>query len=163
VAGYDVFVYSRGLDTFGRADTIRAIGATPMVAETVTLEGLAAAAPNIDVIYEAAGASKLAFDAIGVLGVNGIFVFTGVPGRKGPVEVDTDRVMRSLVLRNQVLLGTVNAGRDAYEAAIRDLGEFVRRWPAATRSLVTGQFTMEESVDVLTGKVGGIKSVIRIV
>jgi hypothetical protein len=42
--------------------------------------------------------------------------------------------MRNLVLKNQVVFGTVNAGRETFEAAIRDLGVFMRRWPAAVRS-----------------------------
>ena len=36
-------------------------------------------------------------------------------------QVDGGAIMRSVVLNNQVLLGTVNAGRDAYEAAVADL------------------------------------------
>jgi hypothetical protein len=45
------------------------------------------------------------------LGTNGIFIFTGVPGRKAPVQVDTDLMMRNLVLKNQVVFGTVNAAK----------------------------------------------------
>ena len=70
--------------------------------------------------------------------------------------------MRNLVLKNQVVLGTVNAGRDAFEAAIRDLGEFMSRWPEATRALITGRFAMESCADLLSGKVGGIKSVVKV-
>jgi len=48
-----------------------------------------------------------------VLGVNGVFIFTGVPGVVAPIEIDAERIMRNLVLNNQVICGTVNAGRDA--------------------------------------------------
>jgi glucose 1-dehydrogenase len=94
------------------------------------------------------------------LGANSVFVFTGVPGRKGPVEIDTDLLMRNLVLRNQIVLGTVNAGRDAFEAAVRDLGEFDRRWPAALRSLISGRHAPEEYRELLLGRPTGIKHVI---
>src|SRR5262249_25116751 len=106
------------------------------------------------------GASKVAFDAMRVLGTNAAFVFTGVPGRNAPIEVDTDLMMRNLVLKNQVVLGTVNAGRDAFEGAIRDLGTFVEHWPAAVRSLITGRYAIEQHRDLLLGKAGGIKNVV---
>ena len=88
---------------------------------------------NIDVVYEAVGASRVAFEFMKHLGTNGIFIFTGVPGRKAPVEVDTDLIMRNLVLKNQVVFGTVNAGRETFEAAVRDVGIFMQRWRHALR------------------------------
>jgi hypothetical protein len=96
------------------------------------------------------------------LGTNGIFIFTGVPGRKAPVEVDTDLMMRNLVLKNQVVFGTVNAGRDAFEASIRDVGIFSQRWPEAVKSIISGRFPMEAHRDLLIGKSRGIKNVIRL-
>lgn len=94
------------------------------------------------------------------LGANSVFVFTGVPGRKAPVEVDTDRWMRNLVLRNQVVLGTGNAGRDAFQAAIRDVGAFRARWPEALRSLISGRHPVEAHRELLLGRPGGIKHVL---
>jgi hypothetical protein len=96
------------------------------------------------------------------LGTNGIFVFTGVPGRKGPIEVDTDLMMRNLVLKNQVVFGTVNAGRECFENSIRDLGTFTKRWPDAVESLITGRFPMDAYSDLLLGRAGGIKNVIQL-
>ena len=76
-----------------------------------------------------------------MLGTNGLFVLTGVPGLQAFVQADPARLMREMVLKNQVLLGTVNAGPDAFAAALRDLefsGGAGRPWsvhssPAATR------------------------------
>jgi len=96
------------------------------------------------------------------LGTNGIFIFTGVPGRKAPVEVDTDLIMRNLVLKNQVVFGTVNAGRDAFEVAIRDIGIFKSRWPDSLRSLITGRVPMESYRELLLGQAPGIKNVITL-
>ncbi|HSK29952.1 MAG TPA: hypothetical protein VLA17_08315, partial [Candidatus Limnocylindria bacterium] len=70
--------------------------------------------------------------------------------------------MRNLVLKNQVLFGTVNAGRDAFEASINDLGVFCQRWPEAVRSMITGRFPMEAHRDLLLGRADGIKNVIRL-
>jgi hypothetical protein len=54
----------------------------------------------------------------------------------------------------------VNADRPAFQGAIRDLGVFKRRWPEATRALITGRFPMDAYRDLLLGKSTGIKNVI---
>jgi hypothetical protein len=70
--------------------------------------------------------------------------------------------MRNLVLRNQVVFGTVNAGRDAFEAAIRDLEIFNERWPQVLKSLITARVPIEQHRDLLLGKAGGIKNVVKL-
>ncbi len=159
-AGFQTTVYSRSSANI--APLVESFGARYLAAETVALEQMAERVGQIDVIYEATGASRLAFEALKTLGVNGVFVFTGVPGRKGPIQVDTDQLMRDLVLKNQIVYGTVNAGRDAFEAAIRDLTEFQKRWPDAVKSLITGRYPMEAFQELLTATPAGIKNVIRI-
>jgi threonine dehydrogenase-like Zn-dependent dehydrogenase len=115
---------------------------------------------NIDLVYEAVGASSLALEVAQVLGVNGVFIFTGVPGRKEPIPVDTDLLMRNMVLKNQVIFGTVNAGRDAFEAAIRDLEVFKQRWPDAVGALFTNRLTIDMAPAKLRDGKGSIKDVI---
>ena len=161
-ADVDTWVYAREPRPNPKSAVLESIGAKYLSAETHSLENLAEMVGNVDLVYEATGASRLAFDMMKHLGTNGIFIFTGVPGRKGTVEVDTDLMMRNLVLKNQVMFGTVNAGRDAFEASIRDIGEFSKRWPEAMKSLITGRFPMEAHRDLLLGKSAGIKSVIRL-
>ncbi len=156
---YQVFVYSREPVGGRKSSIVEAFGGSYLSAHDHALSDLPALVGDLDVIYEATGASRFAFQALSVLGPNGVFVFTGVPGRKGPVELDTDRVMRDLVLRNQIVLGTVNAGHGAFEHAIRDLATFQARWPDAVGSLITARHAPERYADALAG--GGIKHVIR--
>lgn len=104
--------------------------------------------------------SHFALQALQVLGTNGIFVLTGVPGLQAFVEADPARLMRSMVLRNQVLLGTVNAGPEAFTAALRDLDMFRRRWPEVVRTLIAGRFPPEQAPELILGRPAGIKSVI---
>ena len=84
------------------------------------------------------------------------------PAAKAPVAVDTDLLMGNMVLKNQVVFGSVNAGKDAFEAAIRDLTLFKQRWPKAVQTLITGRFPMEQYRDLLLGETTGIKNVLRI-
>ncbi|MGH7929513.1 MAG: glucose 1-dehydrogenase [Candidatus Binatia bacterium] len=161
-AGFETWVYAREPDPNPKSVVLENIGAKYLSAQTHSLKNLAEAVGNIDLVYEATGASRLSFDMMRYLGTNGIFIFTGVPGRKAPVEVDTDLMMRNLVLKNQVVFGTVNAGRQAFEAAIRDIGEFSKRWPEAMKAMITGRFPMEAHRELLLGKSTGIKNVIRL-
>jgi threonine dehydrogenase-like Zn-dependent dehydrogenase len=157
---FETVVYAREQAPNPKAAVAAAIGATYVSSEDVPPDRLEERYGAIDVVYEAAGASKLAFDVMGEMGPNSAFIFTGVPGRKAPVPVDTDLVMRNLVLKNQMVYGTVNAGRDAFEAAVADLGEFLKRWPDATRALISGRHPVERARELLLGRSGGIKHVL---
>ena len=159
-AGFQVWVYSREARPNHKADVCRMFGAEYVSSQEHSVADLVRMVGNIDLVYEAVGASSLAFEVLAALGTNGVFIFTGVPGRKAPIAVDTDLLMRNLVLKNQVLFGTVNAGRDAFEAAIRDLEVFMQRWPDATRALFSRRLTIDQAPMSLRDGKGSIKDVI---
>jgi len=161
-AGFQVTVYSKTPAPNERASLIEAIGARYVSSETHSVEELAQGVGEIDLVYEAVGASQIAFDVLRVLGTNGIFVFTGVPARKGPIQIDSDLLMRNIVLKNQVVVGSVNAGREDFESAIRDLSAFLERWPTAVRGLISGRYPLSEAPSLLTGRRDGIKNVLAI-
>jgi len=75
------------------------------------------------------------------------------------VEVDTDTLMRNLVLRNQVAIRTVNAGPVAFRAAVRDLRVCLDRWPKPVRSLITGRFRLRDHARALAKDPEAIKNV----
>jgi glucose 1-dehydrogenase len=159
---FETYVYSRESAPNPKSQLLESIGADYISSEKISPEMLPQHIGNIDLVYEATGASNLSFEMMKYLGTNGIFVFTGVPGRKGPIEVDTDLMMRNLVLKNQVVFGTVNAGRESFENSIRDLGTFNTRWPDAVKALITGRFPVDAYSDLLLGRAGGIKNVIQL-
>jgi threonine dehydrogenase-like Zn-dependent dehydrogenase len=153
-------VYSRERAPNPKAAIVESIGAHYVSAENASVDQLAVTVGNIDVVYEASGASRLSFEVIQQLGINGIFVFTGVPGRKTPVSIDTDLVMRNMVLKNQAIFGSVNASRTNFQDAIRDLAAFNELWPAAVRALISGRYPIEAHRDLLLGPPVGIKNVL---
>jgi threonine dehydrogenase-like Zn-dependent dehydrogenase len=159
-AGFTTYVYSRELPPSPRIDLVGAIGATYVSSQATTFADLAARIGNIDLVYEAVGHSHFALEAVQVLGTNGIFVLTGVPGMQAFIEADPARLMRDMVLKNQVVLGTVNAGPDAFASALRNLGAFRRRWPAVVAALIGGRYPPEQAPDLILGRPAGIKTVI---
>jgi hypothetical protein len=64
------------------------------------------------------------------------------------------------VLRNQLVLGTINAGPDAFEAAIHDLGVFEARWPGALERLITGRWALDDAPACC--RLRGIKNVVAL-
>ncbi|HXF25689.1 MAG TPA: glucose 1-dehydrogenase [Bryobacteraceae bacterium] len=160
--GFEVTVYSRSPEGGEQQDIVKAIGARYVAAETNSVDDLVRQVGSIDVVYEAIGASSVAFDVIRRLGTNGVFIFTGVPGRKEPIPVDTDLIMRDMVLKNQLIFGTVNAPPEAFETAIADLAEFRKRWPDAVSKLITKRYPIDGAIPLLQGKAGGIKNVVAV-
>ena len=80
------------------------------------------------------------------------------PKIAGPTEVK----VRDMVLNNQVVVGTVNAPPQAFEAAISHLGVFMDRWPDAVTKLITARFPINRALDTLSSHAGGIKNVVQI-
>jgi len=113
---------------------------------------------NISLVYEATGAAKISFDVLSVLGSTLSF-FSPVSGSNGTVEIDAEQIMRNLVLNNQVICGTVNAGRASFEEGVQDLVSFMRRFPDAVRALITARMALDDARDAVLSR-GGIKSVI---
>jgi threonine dehydrogenase-like Zn-dependent dehydrogenase len=162
VNGFKTFVYSRSPAPNPKSELVDSIGAKYISAQTVPVDQFAEQVGTIDLIYEAVGVGRISFDVLKVLGLNGIFVFTGIPPHKPAIPIEADILMRHMVLKNQVAIGTVNADRPAFEGAIRDLGIFKSRWPDALRALITGRYPMEAYRDLLLGKSAGIKNVITL-
>jgi glucose 1-dehydrogenase len=162
LAGFQTHVYSKNPQQSRQADLCKSFGANYLCSDDNPVDALPTTIGNIDLVYEAVGASSLAFDVMRVLGTNAVFIFTGVPGRKAPIQVDTDLIMRDFVLKNQVIFGTVNAGKQAFQDAIKDLTAFRQKWPDAVKNLITGRFKIDQVINLLTGKVDGIKNVVSL-
>lgn len=160
-AGARVYVFSRHPEPNPSAAIVEEAGGEYVSSQTVSTEQLMEMAGPADIIYEATGASQFAFEMTELLGRNGIYIMTGVPGRKGPVKINADKIMKDIVLKNQLLVGTVNAGAQAYEAAIQTLGEIYRRWPHAVKGIITNVVTPDQVQAALTGEKKGIKHVVK--
>ncbi|EKD78086.1 MAG: zinc-binding dehydrogenase family oxidoreductase, partial [uncultured bacterium] len=103
---------------------------------------------NLDVIFDATGASRLAFEATDLLGFNGIFVWTGIPGRQDPVDINAGTFMQNVVLKNQNLVGSVNAGHEDFRSAIQNLGELSQSLNELLSPLIK-RYTVDKYADLL--------------
>jgi threonine dehydrogenase-like Zn-dependent dehydrogenase len=160
-AKWNTWVYYRGKADSPNVRIVSAIGARFISSAEHPPSDLTKMIGNISLVYEATGVAKISFDLLGVLGVNGVFIFTGVPGVRAPIGIDAELIMRNLVLNNQVICGTVNAGRDSFEEGVRDLGSFMQQFPDAVRALITARGGLDGARDAVLSR-GGIKSVVTI-
>jgi glucose 1-dehydrogenase len=159
-AGFTTWIYSRGRAPDPRIDVAERIGATYLSSQDVPVRQLAACVGPIDLVYEAVGHSLVAFDVLRELGPNGVYVLTGVPGQQTLIEADPAALFRDMVLKNQVVLGTVNAGPQAFSAAIADLQRFHLRWPDAVTALMDARTPIDQAVQRILSRPLGIKSII---
>ncbi len=104
---------------------------------------------RIDLIVEAAGVAKLDYSLLEALGTNGAYVLTGVPEDKQPFEIPGGKLMKQMVLKNQVLLGSVNASKRHWEMAIRDLESAYKRWGDSIEQLITKKVEFDKFKDAL--------------
>src|SRR5262249_26461317 len=113
--GIRTFVYSREAADGERAALARSFGAQYVSAGDTPLSELPARIGSADIVFEAVGTARVAFGALVALAPNGIFILSGMPSVHAAIEIDLDGIMRDIVLKNQVLFGTVNASRGAFE------------------------------------------------
>ncbi|RKD95184.1 glucose 1-dehydrogenase [Halopiger aswanensis] len=121
-------------------DIIEELGGTYIDSRETPVSEIPAAYEGIDLVYEATGYAKHAFETVDALAPNGVGVLLGVP-EPWEFEVDGGRLHREMVLHNKALLGTVNSHRGHFESAVDTLSQ-LPTW--LTGDLVTGVYGLEE-------------------
>ncbi len=159
-AGFETYVYSRSPAPNSKAAVVERIGAKYISSETTPLQEFADGVGTFELVYEALDAAPLSVEVLQLLGRNGIFVFTSVPDERITFGIDAVQAFHNVVMKNQVILGTVNAGPATFLDAIEHLGMFQRRWPGTLQAVITARYPVERYADVLVGRAGGIKNVI---
>ena len=94
----------------------------------------------MDVIFESTGVAAIEFNLLDALAPNGLYVLTGIPGGDRPLEVAASRLIRQLVLENQIMVGSVNAARDHYQMAVDDLETASLLWGDHVEKLITHHY-----------------------
>lgn len=122
-----------------RPQLLKELGGTYVDARQIDIKDLDRRFGEMDFIFEAAGAAQLGFDLIDVLGINGIYVMTGIPGEGKPVCFPGAEAMSQIVLKNQLILGSVNAAPYHFESGLKDLEKAVNRWGDLIRELITAR------------------------
>jgi threonine dehydrogenase-like Zn-dependent dehydrogenase len=133
-----------------KAQAVRALGATyhhDRVADV-------AAKLCPDVLIEATGVDSVVVDAMTGTAAYGITCLTGVSSGGRTLSIDAGAANRSLVLENDVVIGSVNANLRHWAAAADALAAADAGW---LRRLVTRRVPLEKFADALTAHPDDIK------
>lgn len=159
--GLEVVTFGRTPPPYRNAELIEAIGARYQCANQLPVARAAKETGAFDLILEGSGFSPLVFDAMQGLAKNGVLVLTSITGGDRKVEVPADAINLEFVLGNRVMVGSVNAGRDAFEAGVRDMAHAESAYPGWLKGLLThpvkGLERYEELFATLRSPNGAIK------
>jgi threonine dehydrogenase-like Zn-dependent dehydrogenase len=149
--GLDVHVLDR-VESGPKPGLVRALGATYHTGTVASL-GL-----QPDVIIECTGAGQVVADSLRTIATGGVVCLTGV-GRGGHVpDTPTADVAANIVLRNNAVVGSVNANKRHWYKAGQVLARADRAWLAG---LLTRRVPPEEFRSALRHQPGDVKVVIQ--
>jgi threonine dehydrogenase-like Zn-dependent dehydrogenase len=131
-----------------KPDLVRALGAKYFVTE---------AEEEYDVAIECTGAPAVIADAVRRLAPNGICCLTGLSPAPSDVTLNVAPWNQGMVLKNQVVLGSVNANRRHYQAAADALARADRAWLAR---LLTRKVALRDFEQAYEKREGDVKTVI---
>ena len=120
-----------------RPQLLKQIGGLYIDSRKVSPENLEQSFGECDFIFEATGIAKLQVELIDALAINGIYVVTGIPSGKRPETIMAGRLMQQMVLKNQIILGSVNASPAHYQIAVQNLDASLERWSDTVQNIIT--------------------------
>jgi threonine dehydrogenase-like Zn-dependent dehydrogenase len=121
--GLEVVTFGKTPAPYLNSDLIEELGAEYVSTEERSVPEYTAENGAFDIIFEATGYSPIVFDAMQALAKNGVLILSSVTGGDKKVEIPADKINLDFVLGNKVMVGTVNANRDYFEAGVKDLSQ----------------------------------------
>ncbi|MEZ6137833.1 MAG: glucose 1-dehydrogenase [Pirellulaceae bacterium] len=135
--GLEVYTLARAPGPHLKSSIVEGLEATYVSTQDSSVADLAAKVGKADLIIDATGSSRLAFEAMQSLGHNGTLVWTSITGGKNMTEVPSDKINIEWVLGNKLLLGSVNANREHFEAGIKDMAMGEVMYPGVLEKILT--------------------------
>ncbi|MFV0389898.1 MAG: glucose 1-dehydrogenase [Pyrinomonadaceae bacterium] len=121
--GFDVHGFGLDLPAgYLNAELLKEIDATYDSTREISLVDSVNKYGQYDLIFECTGYSPIVFEAMQCLNENGILILSSVTGGDRKIDgVPTDLINKEFVLGNRVMVGTVNANREHFEAGVSDI------------------------------------------
>ena len=114
---------------------------------------------DVDVVIECIGLGSVGHSAAQRLASGGIMCLTGIMNLDPTLDLDATSMNRNMVLHNQVLFGTVNAGRRHWEQAAEALAAADRSWLSG---LITRRVPLTSWAEALDRQPEDIKVVVEL-
>jgi threonine dehydrogenase-like Zn-dependent dehydrogenase len=144
-------------------EILAAAGARYVSTQEEELREVVAALPPLDLIVEASGRAEPVVTAMQILGNNGVLVLLSGTGGGAELTIPIDRINRSLLAGNKVVVGCVNSAREDFVQGVADLLLWERLWPGLAGRLITRRLAgLGEYARILDKPEEDIKTVIDV-
>jgi glucose 1-dehydrogenase len=160
--GLDTHVVARGPDTDRGAQVAKKMGARYHSVADTTLFDMKKEMPPIDLAVEATGSAAVAFDAMRMLGANGVLCLLSITSGSKTAEQPIEQMNLQLVLGNQVVFGSVNAHARHFAMGVKDFGAIERTWPGVLKQLITTRLPWDQYKTWIGQRDSGIKTTLEI-
>lgn len=158
--GLEVWTAGRSGGGTEKARLAEACGATYVSTAALAPSELAAQVGGFDVVVEATGDAQVMLDTLGLLARNGVACLLGIDGRPRQVSLDGRILGVDAILQNRALLGSVNAGREDWLAAVDGLDRARARWPGLLEAFVGLRVPIDRWADAFA--FGGVKATLEL-
>jgi threonine dehydrogenase-like Zn-dependent dehydrogenase len=164
--GFDVWGFARHEPPYLNSELIEAIGAHYVSTHQKSLTEVGKEHGGFDLVFEASGFSPLVFEAMHeLLDKNGVLILSSVTGGSREIEIPSDAINLEFVLGNKVMVGTVNANHDHFEAGVADMALIEAAHPGWLGRLITDRIQGLDDWQTAyqkLGSEGAIKVVVEI-
>ncbi|MDX6200049.1 MAG: glucose 1-dehydrogenase [Actinomycetota bacterium] len=110
-----------------------------------------------DVIIECTGVGQVVWECLDHTGPNAIVALTGISASRAQMQTPFTALNKDLVLTNEIVFGSVNAGRRHYDQAAAALGAADPTW---LQRLITRRIPLDRWAESLTKNDDDVKVVI---
>jgi threonine dehydrogenase-like Zn-dependent dehydrogenase len=160
--GLRTFVASLEAATDPRAQAAQNLGAQYRCLKDAPLTDLPKQIGAPDLVIEATGKSSVVFTAMQMLAPNGVLCLLSVTGGSAIRPEPTDVINQELVLRNNVVFGSVNAHPRHFKKGVEDFQSIEKARPGALQKLLTNRLPWGEYRQWFGQKRNGIKTTLEI-
>ncbi len=162
VRGLRTVVVGREAPSDFRAQIAKSLGAEYLSVANKALPDVPKETGYPDIVIEATGVSRVVFDAMEILGPNGVLCLLSVTGGDTMNPEPTDLINQRLVLGNQVVFGSVNANPRHFKMGVKDFVTINKKWPGVMDRLLTDRIPWENHKKWFSDRGTGIKSTLEI-
>lgn len=135
--GFEVTSFGKSGGPSRNFDLLEQLGVRYVSTKDLSIREAAKRFGPFDLMFEATGYSPVVFEAMECLGKNGVLVLASVTGGDREHAIPADRINLDFVLGNKLVVGTVNANREYFEAGVYDFSRAELEYPGWLDQLLT--------------------------
>lgn len=164
--GFDVTSFGKEGRPSRNLDLLEELGVRYISTNDLSIREAAIRFDPFDLMFEATGYSPVVFEAMECLGKNGVLVLASVTGGDREHSVPAGKINLDFVLGNKLVVGTVNANSEYFEAGVYDFARAELEFPGWLSKLlthpVTGLENYQNMMQTLTTQREAIKVFVNV-